>query len=56
MATNFSAIQACLTNGLDPAEVGARRIAGVVGDSPSRYSKSPALWNAAFDRFGIHAV
>ncbi len=56
MATNFSAIQACLTNGLDPAEIGTRRIAGVIGDSPSRYSKSPALWNAAFDRFGIHTV
>jgi len=56
MATNFSAIQACLNNRLDPAEVGTRRIAGVIGDSPSRYSKSPALWNAAFDRFGIHAV
>ena len=56
MATNFSAIQVCLTNGLDPAKVGTRRIAGVVGDSPSRYSKSPALWNAVFERFGIHAV
>jgi shikimate dehydrogenase len=56
MATNLSAIQTCLTNGFDPDEVGTRRIAGVIGDSPSRYSKSPALWNAAFDRFGIHAV
>ena len=56
MATNLSAIQACLNNQLDPPEVGTRRIAGVVGDSPSRYSKSPALWNAVFERFGIHAV
>jgi len=56
MATNFLAIQACLTNLLDPAAVGMRQLAGVIGDSPSRYSKSPALWNAAFHRLGIHAV
>ena len=56
MATNFSAIQACLTNRLDPAAVGTRGFAGVIGDSPSRYSKSPALWNAAFHRLGIQAA
>jgi shikimate dehydrogenase len=36
--------------------VGKRRIAGVVGDIPSQYSKSPALWNAAFSLLGINAV
>ncbi len=56
MATNFSAIEACLTNRLDPAAVGTRLLAGVIGDSPSRYSKSPALWNAVFDRLGIQAA
>ncbi len=56
MATNFSAIEACLTNQLDTTAVGTRRFAGVIGDSPSRYSKSPALWNAAFDRLGIDAA
>jgi shikimate dehydrogenase len=56
MAINFSAIQACLTNRLDPAAVGTHRLAGVIGDSPSRYSKSPALWNAAFHRLGIQAA
>ena len=56
MATNFSAIEACLTNRLYPAAVGTRLLAGVIGDSPSRYSKSPALWNAAFHRLDIQAV
>jgi len=56
MATNFSTIQSCLTNRLDPAAAGTRRLAGVIGDSPSRYSKSPALWNAVFYRLGIQAV
>ena len=56
MATKFSEIQDCLNNSLDPAALGTRRIAGVIGDSPSRYSKSPALWNAAFERLGIDAA
>lgn len=55
MANTFSAIQACLTNRLDLTAVRGRRLAGVIGDSPSRYSKSPILWNAAFDRLGIDA-
>lgn len=56
MATNFPAIEACLTNRLDSTAVGTRLLAGVIGDSPSRYSKSPALWNAVFDRLGIDAA
>jgi shikimate dehydrogenase len=56
MTKDLSAIQACVTNDLRPAEIGGRRIAGVIGDAQSRYSKSPALWNAAFNQFGIDAV
>ena len=31
-------------------------IAGIIGDGPSHYSKSPALWNAAFGRLGMNAI
>ena len=34
----------------------AHFLAGVIGDSPSQYSKSPALWNAAFRQLGIDAI
>jgi shikimate dehydrogenase len=48
-------IQACALNPIDPQARRARRLAGVIGDSPSRYSKSPALWNAAFEALRIDA-
>jgi shikimate dehydrogenase len=58
MATtkDIEAIQECLTNRVDSESVGHRRIAGVIGAAPSRYSKSPPLWNAAFRLLGIDAV
>jgi shikimate dehydrogenase len=52
---DITAIQACVTNRLDPVITG-RRLAGVVGDAPSQYSKSPALWNAAFRLLGMSAI
>lgn len=52
----LAAIQACIENRLAPPAITARRIAAVIGGAPSRYSKSPALWNAAFGRLGIDAV
>jgi len=54
-AKDLAAIQACLTNRLDAQIIGDKRIAGVIGEAPSRYSKSPALWNAAFADLAIHA-
>jgi shikimate dehydrogenase len=51
-----AAIQSCITNSLNPNLIGNKQIAGIVGDAPSRYSKSPALWNAAFDHLGINAI
>jgi shikimate dehydrogenase len=48
---DIEAIQACLNNPLKLSLV--KRICGVVGDSPSHYSKSPAIWNAAFDHLGL---
>lgn len=54
--TDLTPIQACISNRLDPRDAGAGRIAAIIGDSPSRYSKSPALWNAAFQALAIDAA
>lgn len=51
-----AALQNCLSNALDDSVIGANLIAGVLGDAPSQYSKSPQLWNAAFQYLGIDAV
>lgn len=48
-------IQSCVLNRIDPAARNASALAAVIGSSPSRYSKSPALWNAAFDALRINA-
>lgn len=53
---DVAAIQRCITNSIDPRLIGNKQIAGIVGDAPSLYSKSPALWNAAFDHLGIKAI
>ncbi len=53
--SDLDRIQACVLNPIDPQSRAARRVAGVIGDSPSRYSKSPALWNAAFQTLEIDA-
>jgi shikimate dehydrogenase len=52
---DFAAIARCLSNRL-PETCVDRAFAGVIGDAPSHYSKSPALWNAAFRRLQIEAV
>ena len=43
-AADIQAIQKCIGNPIDNAAIGNRRIAGVIGENPSVYSKSPALW------------
>jgi shikimate dehydrogenase len=55
-AQEIAALQACVGNRLDLAAEPALKIAGVIGIRPSRYSRSPALWNAAFAATGIRAV
>ncbi len=45
-----------ISNRLDGSALAGESVAGIIGDSPSRYSKSPALWNAAFQRLGMSAV
>lgn len=52
----IAAIQSCITNQIDASLIGDKAIAGIVGDAPSFYSKSPALWNAAFEFLGIHGI
>jgi shikimate dehydrogenase len=56
LSPTLAALQNCLSNALDDSAVGANLIAGVLGDAPSQYSKSPQLWNAAFRHLGIDGV
>ena len=55
-SNDIGRIQSCIQNRLDLGAIGTKRLAAVIGDAPSRYSKSPALWNAAFDALKIDAV
>jgi shikimate dehydrogenase len=48
--------QAYLANRLETHVPSSHRLAGVIGDAPSHYSKSPALWNAAFQSLNLEAV
>lgn len=52
----FDAVERCLTNRLDRSWRAQPRFAAVIGDAPSRYSRSPRLWNAAFERANIDAL
>ena len=56
LAKDIPALRSLIANSLDENAVGAKLIAGVIGDSPSQYSKSPALWNAAFETLGMNAI
>ena len=49
-------LQNFISNSLAGADPGERSICGILGDAPSHYSKSPCLWNAAFDQLGMNAV
>lgn len=53
---DIATIQKYLTNTLDNAAVQDRLITGIIGDAPSHYSKSPTLWNAAFQYLGMNAA
>lgn len=55
-ANPIARIQACIDNRLDRNVVGRKKIAGIIGDAPSHYAKSPSLWNAAFRALGMKAV
>lgn len=51
-----AAVNRHLSNRLDSAAIAGKLLAGVIGDAPSSYSKSPRLWNAAFHHVGMNAV
>ena len=53
---DLAAIGRFLSNRLEGSAIGDRAFAGVIGDAPSHYSKSPRLWNAAFHHLHINAV
>ena len=52
----IEAIRRCVSNTIDDRAVNDKALAGVIGDVPSHYSKSPSLWNAAFAFLGIDAL
>ncbi|HEY2990475.1 MAG TPA: shikimate dehydrogenase [Candidatus Binatia bacterium] len=53
---DIARIQSCIRNRLDRKIIGTKPIAAVIGAAPSRYSKSPALWNATFQALKMSAV
>jgi shikimate dehydrogenase len=54
--SDIAAIHELISNRLDESAIGEKSIAGIIGDGPSHYSKSPGLWNAAFSRLGMNAI
>lgn len=51
----IESLQSYVRNRL-PQEAGRHRwLAGILGNHPSTYSRSPALWNTAFERLGLDA-
>lgn len=53
---SIAALAPHLANTLDAVAIGERRFAGIFGDRPSQYAKSPSLWNAVFKSLGMDAV
>jgi shikimate dehydrogenase len=55
-ATAEFSLQPFIGNPIDPSVVQRRWIAGIIGDKPSQYAKSPILWNAAYRALGLDAI
>jgi shikimate dehydrogenase len=53
--STFDDIQALVGNPLPAAARTAGLLAGSLGESPSKYSRSPGMWNAAFRETGLDA-
>jgi shikimate dehydrogenase len=53
---DIARIQACISNSLDGNSIEEKQITGVIGDTPSTYSKSPALWNGVFRALNMGVV
>lgn len=55
-ADDIARIQSCIENPLDRSNIDKKKIAGIIGDAPSHYAKSPSLWNAVFRALKMRAV
>lgn len=55
MTTTLDDIQRLIENRLPPEAGAAPLLAGSIGESPSKYSRSPGMWNAAFRKVGLDA-
>jgi shikimate dehydrogenase len=55
MANDLAAIQAQIVNTLPANAATTARFAGIIGDRPSQYAKSPSLWNAIFKAMKLDA-
>ena len=55
-SNDVKSIQRHISNRLHPSLITEKNIVGIIGDGPSQYSKSPAMWNAAFDQLGLKAI
>jgi shikimate dehydrogenase len=53
---SIDAIQPHVVNTLDRRADRVDRFAGIIGDRPSQYAKSPSLWNAVFKALGLDAM
>lgn len=51
----LAAIQQFATNRLEPVEK-PELVAGIIGERPSEYAKSPSIWNRVIKALGIDAV
>ncbi|MFQ5911917.1 MAG: shikimate dehydrogenase family protein [Nitrospinota bacterium] len=55
MASDLADIQDCVSNRLPKEAEEVSWLAGIVGDRPSQYAKSPAIWNPTFRKFQMDA-
>ena len=53
---SVASLQAQVVNRLDPGTDKRERFAGIIGDRPSQYAKSPSLWNAVFKALELDAT
>lgn len=56
MANDLGALQAQIVNTLPARAATTARFAGIIGDRPSQYAKSPSLWNAIFKALNLDAA
>lgn len=45
-----------VTNAFDPRIESARWLAGIIGENPSKYARSPGIWNPVLQTLGVDAV